>query len=295
MTILRHYRLHGAVAVLIMFATMDTVCGGPWPYGDDESVAPPAVVCRSWSPRHEDCGRLCNAGFWTRATQDDVRTELANGADPTLRDDLGYSPLHLAVRCARSPTWTAHPEVIAILLDAGADPNRKGPKSFRPLHMAARHAHPEIVELLIDAGAEIDASDDRRMTALHHAAFTDQGESIGVLIKAGADPELLDKIGHTPLMLAAWQGNLDALRALIEAGVDLHTRGHDHFTALHHAVEHATRYGGSDEAATILLNHGANRNLLTDEGESACDLAYDRTPGWTEVGTELRGRLCSTN
>ncbi|MCY3571484.1 MAG: ankyrin repeat domain-containing protein [Chloroflexi bacterium] len=286
MTLVGQYRLYGVMALLVMFATMDSLCTKPWPYGGDESVAPPSVTCRiATQPERDDCGRLCDAGFWIRTTEEDVRVELERGADLKARDSLGYSPLHLAVACAKSPTWTSHAEVITVLLDAGADPNRKGPKDFRPLHMAAQHADAEIVELLIQAGAEVDASDDRRMTALHLAAWHNRAESISVLIEAGADAELLDKIGHTPLMLAAWLGGLDALKALLDAGVNPNKRGHDGWTALHHAADSNTSW--SEEARRLLLGYGANPQLRNDDGWSERDLRF------CEPGRTKRLKVCS--
>jgi ankyrin repeat protein len=56
-----------------------------------------------------------------------------------------------------------HPEVVALLLDAGEDPNRYNPRGFHahstPLHQAVWARHLDVVRLLLDRGARLDIPD----------------------------------------------------------------------------------------------------------------------------------------
>ncbi len=57
------------------------------------------------------------AGYFQRATTQDVRQRLDAGADVGARDHDGQTPLHWATK------WNQTPEVVIALLNAGADPN----------------------------------------------------------------------------------------------------------------------------------------------------------------------------
>lgn len=273
------------MALLVMFATMDTLCSQPWPHYRTETVAP--LGCEFWaSDETEDCGPLCVASFWNDATVGDVLHELNISPDDIdRRNGRGYSPLHLAARCS------ADPDVITLLLVAGADPNRKGNEDARPLHIAAGNSDAAIVERLLDGGADVDARMDRSLTALHLAAWNDQAESVGLLIAAGADIERKDGLDHTPLQVAAWRGSLDTLVVLIDAGAELNKRGHGGWTALHHAVYDSALHElfETDPAAagTLLLDRGADPYLRTSAGQTACDLIDDRSRG-----SALHAHLC---
>ena len=61
-----------------------------------------------------------NPDWWKVATVEDVKREIANGADVNAKSDGGWTALMLAARNNENP------EVIKILLKAGADVNVKG-------------------------------------------------------------------------------------------------------------------------------------------------------------------------
>lgn len=284
----RRFGLFGALAALVLFATMDTLCGPPWPYYESIPLhrIPPLLDCQSWSGNDtEGCGPLCAPAFWNDATVSEVLPELTDDVDVEQRNVKGYSPLHLAARCS------ADPDVITLLIVAGADPNQEGRDNVRPLHIAAEYADAAIVQRLLDGGADVNARTDRDLTALHLAAWADQAQSVRVLISGGADIERLDGIGHTPLQVAAWRANLDALSALLDAGAEVNTRGHDGWTALHHAVYDSPPYKSfetnPDAAGTLLLERGANPRLRTDDGRSAFEMTREQLRGST-----LQTQLC---
>ena len=61
-----------------------------------------------------------------------------------------------------------------LLLDAGADKEVKDEDGWTPLHVAARKGHTDIVKLLLDAGADKDVKDKdgRRRCILLHGKVT---------------------------------------------------------------------------------------------------------------------------
>lgn len=74
-----------------------------------------------------------------------VRRQLRAGADPNAGDDVGYTPLHVAIQEERSA-------VVRLLLEKGADPNQADDYGNVPLRTAG--GSDEMVLLLLRAGAD---------------------------------------------------------------------------------------------------------------------------------------------
>lgn len=74
-----------------------------------------------------------------------VRALLDAGADPNMRDQLGYTPLAevQSVRVAR------------LLIDAGVDLNVECYRRLVPVDLIARKGYIDVLEFLLEAGAEI--------------------------------------------------------------------------------------------------------------------------------------------
>ena len=98
------------------------------------------------------------------------KIKLLLAADPKLvdaRDSDGSTPLHCA-------TWKGHPELVALLLDAGADVNARNNNEHwgtTPLHAAAHANQAAIAQMLIDHGADLKAEDLTGQSPMHHTTF----------------------------------------------------------------------------------------------------------------------------
>jgi ankyrin repeat protein len=127
-------------------------------------------------------------------------------ADPTqltIRNEGGYSPLHVAakegnVRAARA------------LIDAGAEVDMPDERravdtdkvvSFAetPLHVAVAAGRTEVARLLLDRGADVNARDFRKCTPLHQAAGDGNLELVRLLVARQADRSAQDEKGQMPL------------------------------------------------------------------------------------------------
>ncbi|MBN8827360.1 MAG: ankyrin repeat domain-containing protein [Sphingobacteriia bacterium] len=74
---------------------------------------------------------------------------LENGANPNIKNDLGFAPIHLAVT-SNIQTIT----MLKTLLENGADINIQDAMGLTPLHYAASKGHVNIAEFLIDNDAD---------------------------------------------------------------------------------------------------------------------------------------------
>ena len=138
--------------------------------------------------------------------------------------------------------------------------------------LAAHDGNDELVREGIESGMDVTATDAQGHTALHMAAFNGHSEIIRLLLKAGSKVDERDGEGKTPLMHASSGDFPDAVKTLLEAKaeVDLIDSG-EGFTALMTAAAL-----GEKEIVEILLKHGAKKELVDIDGESAKDFAASR-------------------
>ncbi|MDE0099470.1 MAG: ankyrin repeat domain-containing protein, partial [Truepera sp.] len=199
------------------------------------------------------CGEWNTREFFESATLAEVSDCLAAGADIGVRDDDGYTPLHLAA-------WgNGNPAVITALAAAEADMGvQEYEEGWTPLHLAARYNdNPAIITALVAAGADLGARDDDGDTPLHLAAWgNDNPAIITALADTGADVGAQEYVFvWTPLHLAArYNDNPAVITALVAAGADLGARDDDGDTPLHLAA------WGNDNPAiiTALADTGAD-------------------------------------
>jgi ankyrin repeat protein len=97
------------------------------------------------------------------------------------------------------------------LIARGADPSLGDRKGFTPLHLAAQEGALRVAELLLDAGADVDPANSSGNTPLFVAVFNarGRGDLIALLRAHGADPLRVNAAGQTPAGLARLIGNYD--------------------------------------------------------------------------------------
>nr|XP_057946991.1 nuclear factor of kappa light polypeptide gene enhancer in B-cells inhibitor, alpha b [Doryrhamphus excisus] len=139
---------------------------------------------------------------------------LSDGCDPTLVDDSGEMPIHIACRHGNLPCFSAitqfcRPEHLHTMMAAC---NYQGQNC---LHLASVHGFLSLVENLVDLGADINSKEQRNGRSALHLAVDQQNLSlVRLLLKKGADPNLLTSGGHTPYHLTYGRENEDIKREL---------------------------------------------------------------------------------
>lgn len=111
---------------------------------------------------------LCYAAAW--GTAEDVATLLEKGANPTIADNYGNTPLHYAVLYNTSPDYTQYERI---------------------------GGNTAAIRALLEHQANRDLGDNEGRTPLYHAAQLGQLYTALFLLANGANPCIADKKGRT--------------------------------------------------------------------------------------------------
>ncbi len=252
---------------------------------------------------------LCRAAWVGDLKQ--VRTLLAHGANPNVRDEQNLTPL---MRAASAHAWStldidknALPDyegVAKLLLNKGADVNARAPKNSTALLMAMQASASEykvigaddgMARLLIGRGANVNGHDDEGWTPLLEVLnlWADQAPLTEFLLAKGADVNARLNDGRTGLMLAAHLGKDGRLAPLIAKGADVNARDKGGATALMAAAT----IQWSEQSFTmmkLLVAKRANLNATDNEGRTAAHRAaragyLDRAKLLIDSGTKIAG------
>lgn len=194
-----------------------------------------------------------------------IKLLLGAKADVNSRSNLGQTPLHLASIHMKM-------EAVNLLLTRGSGINEVDKEGWTALHNAAYNGHESIVETLLQKGALVDAKAHSGLTALHVAAQDGHTNVIELLLRHKANLQCISSMGSA-LHFAVYGGHGSAVRSLLDHGINPALRDPLGATALHVAAE-------SPESTTdiieMLLEHGADLNVVTQEGETALNLGIRR-------------------
>jgi ankyrin repeat protein len=164
-----------------------------------------------------------------------------------LRDNNGWTPLHLVAICANCSNLSYHPKLIIKAI---------GENNFLR-NKVTPETKTEVIKIIkADKPFEFDY--------LH---------IIMKLLEAGADPNIKDYFGLTPLhyavTLSAFTSNIDIVEILLKAGANSKERSIYGYTSLHYAAIYSGRLGfGNSDTIRLLLEHDSDCVNLVDSTNS---------------------------
>jgi len=148
---------------------------------------------------------------------------------------------------------------VELLLKHGADQAQQRADGMTAWRLAARRGNTAACELLAAHGAQVEElTTAERLTAA--CCADDEAEAQRIV---RSEPDIIKSLGREDRSLICEVAALDrtrTLRLLLTVGWDVHTRGLHGGTPLHIASWH-----GWSMNAGVLLEHGANHNLLCED------------------------------
>jgi ankyrin repeat protein len=175
-----------------------------------------------------------------------------------------------------------------MLIAAGAAIEARDDLQFTPLHLAAMNGHDSICVLLTFEGADLTARTfDNRTPANvallkgHTSLAVDLRNINGTHDMSRADTNARDEQQNTPLHLAIQVGAEEVCRMLIEAGAAIDAKNHQQCTPLHRAAMY-----GHDGICILLTFKGADLTARTSDNEIPADMAQRR--GHAALAAHLR-------
>lgn len=190
---------------------------------------------------------------------------LANGADPSLRNRDGVSPLDIAQPGGE----------FAAMLPVDSHVQAEGAFGVMAVQcrdaIEARQAG-KLMRLLASTNASLDETDRRGFALLHYAIQSSSLEMVRALLEAGAEVNVKDATsGWTPLMMASGGGELEIAKVLLMNGADVDVKEFRGYTALHLAF-----INGDEKMIAALRLAQPDESLANFQGEVAADVLGHR-------------------
>lgn len=114
-----------------------------------------------------------------------------------------------------------HLEAMGLLLNYGADPTIRDQPGYTTLHLAAQHGQIFAILYLLSIGRnEVDERDNFGRTALLWAAYRGHTEAVQVLLQENASPDAIDNGGTTILHWGVIRGHFHIVRLLLRYRAD---------------------------------------------------------------------------
>jgi len=152
-----------------------------------------------------------------------VKLLLAKGADPTIADQDGSTPLHYLALSWKPEKME---KTIDLLLEAGANIDARNKAGRTPLMMTAYNNRDQekASAMLLEKGANPNLTDNKGNTFLHQLVAGNSSknptQTMALLTKPGTTLDLSNRVGSRALIKAVKKQNVAIVKQLLAAGAD---------------------------------------------------------------------------
>ena len=167
--------------------------------------------------------------------------------------------------------------VVEKLISSTKNIDQQNKEGFAAITYATEHMNIEAFSLLKEKGADLhikDADGNNLFYHLFNAYSKRNSDHIDVFVKALTSADVSFKNAsknEPPIHIAIAKGEIELIQKALKLGADINQKNSDGLTPLHLASMKAT----DEKILQILINNGADKNILTDFDESAYDLAQE--------------------
>src|SRR6266702_5258325 len=210
-----------------------------------------------------------------------VQLLLDHGANANAESENGDNPLYKVCGNSQSKSQEDGVRVARLLLERGVDVNAQRKDKWTPLHLASRNGNPGIIRLLLDHGANANTVSENGDNPLHKVCGNSEDKSqedgvhiVRLLLERGVDVNAQPKHKWTPLHFASYYGKLETVRLLLDHGAEVSVETDNGDNPLHKVSQgtYASEDAGVD-VARLLLEHGADVNAKARSGGTPIDSA----------------------
>ena len=191
-----------------------------------------------------------------------VQLLLDKGLDPDVRDDWGWTPLHVAI----------NPETAKALIDGGANIHAKAKDGNEAIHSLIGENMLDSVKYLLSLGVDVDTHGKNNITPLHQAVIFNHVDGAQLLLDNGANINAADSNGMTCLHFARSEAMVEYL---ILKGANVNAVAQDKTTPLHYASNRAI--------GSLLIKNKANLTAKDSDGGTPLHWAASSRADFAEV------------
>ncbi len=206
-----------------------------------------------------------------------VKGFLQGGINANAKNEKGETALTFALQTAGTPATK--------LIAEKADINMRDDLGNSPIHLALSKNKEDIFKYLLERNTDVNvpgkgSAKTNDQTVLYVAIARGDEELVKQLLDRGADPNIADSIGSLPLVEAVIgsDANPNVVKMMIEKGVDVNKTEKENnahaliFAAQNTQISAETR----KEIVKMLLDKGADKSIKDTDGKNALAWAKEK-------------------
>lgn len=208
---------------------------------------------------------------------DAVRDLLSKIVDlKSANDDLGKTPIHIAVSGMEDKPVNKTIEILRILIDAGVEVDARddwGRTALQDILDQGDEEYLPIADALIDAGADVNIRSPAcqgKLASLHISGWTKNLAMTEYMLSRGADPNARTKQAVTPLHYACISRRIfkEVIRCFLKSGADANAVDHKGHTPLVFALKDLSSFVDDEKNTLRYFMDYTDVNVLDREGKN---------------------------